>query len=157
MSYSIISGNTGSAFVLDANTGLLQVNAALDHETTNAYQLTIQLEDGGTPSLSSTVSVDITILDVNDNEPAFGTSFNFHVDENSPVDTVIGVITATDADSGTNGEMEYAITSTSGGDNSVFKVGVLIMIRVNGTAYKIWDGICILLICKRFLISEHVQ
>ena len=117
-----MDGNTGSAFIVDTNTGLIQVNGAIDYETKNSYTLTVQLEDQGTMPLASNTTVTINIEDVNDNPPTFFTSFNFQVDENSPVDTVIGQVTATDSDSGGNGDLVYSITSISNGNDNVFKV-----------------------------------
>ena len=71
----------------------------------------IQAEDvpmSGT-ALLSTASVILTISDINDNNPVFFS--NTHavtIFENSDVPATIGVFTASDADSGVNGEITYS-------------------------------------------------
>lgn len=37
----------------------------------SGYLLTVTARDGGTPSLSDTTDVEISVMDVNDNEPIF--------------------------------------------------------------------------------------
>ena len=52
--------------------------------TSLEMQLVIQANDGGSPSMSSSVTVVVTITDVNDNRPVFGaTSYSASVREGS--------------------------------------------------------------------------
>ena len=46
ITYSITAGNTGNAFAINAGTGVISVNAALDYETLAAYTLTVSATDG---------------------------------------------------------------------------------------------------------------
>ncbi|KAK9507838.1 hypothetical protein O3M35_007612 [Rhynocoris fuscipes] len=65
------------------------------------YIFVIEAEDHGKPSLSSTVSVYINVLDVNDNAPLFDPmSYSNEVFENVTVGTSVVRVTATDLDSG---------------------------------------------------------
>ena len=68
LSYAITAGNAGDAFVIDPASGELTVtgSAELDHETTPSYGLTVEVTDDGTPILSDTATVTITVLDVNE-------------------------------------------------------------------------------------------
>jgi hypothetical protein len=72
LTFSIVSGNTNGAFAIDANTGAITVAnaAALDFETTPSFNLVVQVTDSGTPSLSATTSVSVSLIDVNELTPA---------------------------------------------------------------------------------------
>ncbi len=71
VTFEIVSGNTDNAFAVDANTGELKVNKALDREQTASYQLVVRAQDKGQPSMRSTKSFAVTVEDVNDNGPTF--------------------------------------------------------------------------------------
>lgn len=43
----------------------------LDRERQSSYQLLVQVQDGGSPPRSTTGTVHITVLDLNDNSPTF--------------------------------------------------------------------------------------
>ncbi len=60
LTYAITAGNTGGAFAIDASSGALMVAAALDHETTASYTLTVQASDGNGKSATATVTVTVT-------------------------------------------------------------------------------------------------
>lgn len=70
-------------------------------------------KDGGLPANFATATVRITVLDENDNEPTFGSSYyNLEVPENQdPVE--LFTLRATDQDAGANGKIKYWITGTS--------------------------------------------
>lgn len=63
--FAITGGNTGNAFSIDSNTGAIKVAAALDHETTPSYALTISVTDSAGATDTATVSIAVT----NVNEP----------------------------------------------------------------------------------------
>ena len=50
VSYAITSGNTGDAFDINNQTGLVTVKGVIDRENIKEYSLTVQAEDGGHPS-----------------------------------------------------------------------------------------------------------
>lgn len=50
VSYKITSGNTGDAFQIDNQTGVVSVKGSINRETLGEYKLTVQAEDGGHPS-----------------------------------------------------------------------------------------------------------
>ena len=113
LSYSIVSGNDQGAFNFTFTTGLLSVAGALDRETTASYNLTVQVADGGSPSLSSRVNAIITIDDENDNSPVFSQdSYTVTLPYNE-LEEWSTVVTATDRDIGSNAAITYSIT---GGD-----------------------------------------
>jgi len=62
----------------------------LDYEVTREYVLTVEAVDGGTPPLSSTSAVIITVTDANDNVPAFTqTEYQTSVLEDVAVDSTL--------------------------------------------------------------------
>lgn len=68
-SLSIKNGNTDDAFYINGF-GQLKVNnkSLIDYETITSFNLTIEVKDNGTPQKTDTVSLAITITNVN-NEP----------------------------------------------------------------------------------------
>ena len=54
----------------------------------------------------------VTIIDANDHSPQFeDLPYEFSVVEHNEVNQLIGHVTATDQDSGTNAKLQYSITS----------------------------------------------
>lgn len=128
--YNIVSGNVNNAFRLSYHRekdGVLyldlQINGALDCETIPSYTLVIEALDGGVPPLKGNMTVNILIQDVNDNQPVFNQTRYFGVvPENATVGTSILQVHATDADSGDNGAVEYAINRRQSDKDSFFNI-----------------------------------
>ncbi|NXW87711.1 PCD23 protein, partial [Alopecoenas beccarii] len=126
--YSILSGNEKATFLMDSARGILATTTVLDHEDTSSYRevaashrLVLLASDRGTPSLNSTATVLITVLDVDDNPPVFSSpEYHIHVKESIPVGTHITEVSATDCDAGTNAEITYTIIS--GNDRGHFRL-----------------------------------
>ena len=89
----------------------LAFNGVIDYETAHFHTLQYQVFDSGVPQLSSSVrDLTISINDINDNKPIITTTNQqVSVREDTPVSTVVFIITATDADSGQNGELRFQI------------------------------------------------
>jgi hypothetical protein len=51
--YTIVGGNTGTAFRLDGTT--IEVNSALDYETVSQYVLVVEAKDQGLSSVPTTL------------------------------------------------------------------------------------------------------
>ena len=96
-----------------------------------------------TYSKTSTASVSVSIIDVNDNHPVFSSnSYAFNVSENTTFPTVVDYVTATDADSPLHGgTISYSILEAE-------KVPFFID-RLNGICF-----VCVFFpfdfVCKRF-------
>lgn len=83
--YRIDSG-AGDKFRIDFKTGVIyiEVGAKLDRETKDSYTLNVSATDRGAVSMTGHCTVDITILDVNDEPPAFTQeTFSASVNEES--------------------------------------------------------------------------
>lgn len=128
--YNIVTGNVNNAFRLSPHRerdGVLyldlQINGFLDRETTPSYSLVIEALDGGTPPLRGEMTVNITIQDVNDNQPIFNQSRYFAtVPENTTVGTSVLQVFATDHDAGENGQIEYSINRRQSDRDNMFKI-----------------------------------
>ncbi|XP_053689361.1 protocadherin-like wing polarity protein stan isoform X2 [Sabethes cyaneus] len=104
------------SFIVDPVSGVIRTNKGLDRESIAVYHLTAFATDKGTPTLSSSVEVQIRLDDVNDSPPTFSSDkIILYVPENSPVGSVVGEIHAHDPDEGVNAIVHYSII---GGDDS---------------------------------------
>ena len=122
--YSIVQGNRGNVFDIDASTGVITVvdGASLDYDSLPIYQLTIGVRDGrdrfGTEDdrVDSTGVLTITLTDVNDIVP----------DVTPPMDATGRVKTTGNDDATTNPVVStgYSITITDADTNNDFTFGV---------------------------------
>uniref|UniRef100_A0A671UAH3 Protocadherin 1 gamma 22 n=1 Tax=Sparus aurata TaxID=8175 RepID=A0A671UAH3_SPAAU len=95
----------------------------LDRETNPHLSLKLIAVDGGTPQRSGTVNIDITVLDANDNAPVFNQSvYKATVMENSPRDTYVTTVDATDADFGSNSVVTYYFSDLNSGLRDLFMI-----------------------------------
>ena len=109
--YTITSGNTDTAFAINSGNGKITLNNAVDYETLDAYSLTVTVADGGSPALTGTVVVSVDITAVNEHTPVFSGSYSETISENTPLQTIILTIQATDADTGIHGQIRYSVVS----------------------------------------------
>uniref|UniRef100_A0A3P9JQP8 Cadherin domain-containing protein n=1 Tax=Oryzias latipes TaxID=8090 RepID=A0A3P9JQP8_ORYLA len=97
-------------FILAANGNNIELvlDKELDREKQKEMDLLLTAVDGGSPQKSGTVVIHITVLDANDNAPVFSQAvYEASLPENSPLDTVVVTVSATDADEGVNGDVSY--------------------------------------------------
>ncbi|NXH22099.1 PCDAD protein, partial [Bucco capensis] len=86
----------------------LVLTKALDRETVAVHRLLLTASDGGRPSLTGTMELVISVLDVNDNAPQFNQSvYKVQLPENAAEGTVVVRVNATDPDMGIYGEVIY--------------------------------------------------
>uniref|UniRef100_A0A673MCC9 Protocadherin-19 n=2 Tax=Sinocyclocheilus rhinocerous TaxID=307959 RepID=A0A673MCC9_9TELE len=113
----------------------LVVEKTLDRETQSRYTFELTAEDGGDPPKSGTVQLNIKVIDSNDNNPVFDEPvYTVNVLENSPINTLVIDLNATDPDEGTNGEVVYSfINIVSNLTKHMFKIDLKTgVITVNG-------------------------
>ncbi|XP_036404251.1 protocadherin beta-15-like [Megalops cyprinoides] len=95
----------------------------LDREKQNELSLVLTAYDGGTPQMSGTVVIHVTVLDANDNIPVFTQSvYKVSLPENAPLDSAVVKVTATDADEGANGEVTYEFSHISAKVKNTFDI-----------------------------------
>uniref|UniRef100_UPI00398ED9A9 protocadherin Fat 1a isoform X6 n=1 Tax=Pristiophorus japonicus TaxID=55135 RepID=UPI00398ED9A9 len=123
ITYSIISGNEHGKFSIDANTGAIFVLESLDFETSHEYYLTVEVTDGGTPSLNDVATVNINVTDINDNTPKF--SHNVYmavISEDAPLGQLVVSVIADDSDGPLNNQIHYSIIN--GNQGSPFTIDI---------------------------------
>jgi hypothetical protein len=110
ISFSISPGS--DVFTISTD-GSIIIAGELDYEDMAQYMLTIIAKDSGSPQMLASVLVVVSVGDVNDNSPIFTNDMlSVSLLENVPVGTEVATVTATDTDSGTNGEVIYTIDSS---------------------------------------------
>ena len=122
--YSLIAGagdTDNSAFSIVGNQ--LQINNSPDFETKNSYSIRVKTTDQGGLSFEKTLT--ITVNDVNEtpgNQAPTNLALSATtVNENVPVNTVIGTFSTTDPDTG-NTFTYSLIAGTGDTDNSAFSI-----------------------------------
>ncbi|KAJ4935553.1 hypothetical protein JOQ06_017085 [Pogonophryne albipinna] len=105
-------------FEVDRTSGAIRLTKELDYETRQFYNLTVKAKDKGRPvSLLSVTSVEVEVVDVNENlyAPYFSHfALTVSVKENARIGTTLLQVTAEDEDTGRDGEIQYSIRDGSG-------------------------------------------
>ncbi|XP_056625233.1 protocadherin alpha-2-like isoform X3 [Triplophysa dalaica] len=126
---SSVNGTPVTAFLkVNPSTGEIDSMQSFNYEEIKTFQFKVQATDSGVPPLSSNVTVNVFILDVNDNSPAILAPYSEHGSvntENIPYSAEAGYfvakIRAVDADSGYNALLSYHISEPKG--NNLFRIG----------------------------------
>ncbi|EDO41044.1 predicted protein [Nematostella vectensis] len=118
ISYSLQS-NAHPWFRINSSTGDLIVNKTLDREAMGSgdgsFRFEVYASDGSSPQGS--LRAFLTIIDINDNAPAFqNTPLTKSCSEDTPVGFPVVTVTATDADATTNAIITFVIVSGNEGE-----------------------------------------
>ncbi|XP_065601880.1 protocadherin-16 [Cyrtonyx montezumae] len=114
LEYRVADGDPEQDFILDPVSGVLSTARALDREQVAFYSLTVVVQDHGSPPRSATMSVNVRVLDLNDNAPGFAqASYVVEVPEDLPVGSLVLQLEAEDPDEGTNGQVTYYLGNES--------------------------------------------
>ena len=113
MNYSITAGNTGTAFAINSTTGLITVanSSVINYLVNPVFNLTVRVQDNGTPVLSSFGTITINVTPTN-TAPIIGNQ-SFTINENSPAGTSVGQVVASDPDPGQS--LVFAVISGNTG------------------------------------------
>ncbi|XP_030644108.1 LOW QUALITY PROTEIN: protocadherin-23 [Chanos chanos] len=115
--YRLLSGNESGLFTIEERTGLLYLSGSLDYESQNVHTLVVEASDNGHPSLSSTQTLSVVVMDVNDQPPVFQFSvYNASVGENKEPGEPVIKLTAGDLDSEENAALTYSLLPGPGYD-----------------------------------------
>ncbi|KAM4732197.1 protocadherin alpha-3-like [Anableps anableps] len=113
---------------INSQTGDIISLQSFNHEELQTFQFKVQATDSGVPPLSSNVTVNIFIMDENDNSPTILAPYSEHGSVNSetiPYSAEAGYfvakIRAVDADSGYNALLSYHLSEPKG--NNLFRIG----------------------------------
>ncbi|XP_062910915.1 protocadherin-10-like [Mobula hypostoma] len=129
-------------FSINSMNGTIYALRSFDYEKVKSFQFHVQARDAGVPPLSSSATVNVIILDQNDNAPVIvspsaqsGTAAVVILPQSAGQGYLVTKIIATDADSGQNARLSYQIFQAT--DPTLFSVG-----RISGeirTARSILD------------------
>ncbi|XP_044883710.1 protocadherin gamma-A10-like isoform X6 [Mauremys mutica] len=135
ITYSIIEGDRSevplSSYIsINSETGALYALRSFDYEQFREIRFQVQAQDGGSPPLSSNVSVTLFILDQNDNSPhilhpSFPTDGSTGVElapRSSEPGYLVTKVVAVDADSGQNAWLSYQLLKAT--EPGLFSVGL---------------------------------
>ena len=113
--YSIVHGGHAGLFTIGAKTGVMSLNSPLDREKKAEYKIRVRAQDGGMSSMFSEVEVIVKVQDENDNYPiVIPDKLQAIVVENSPENTFVIQVNATDKDEGNNAKLTYTLVNSYG-------------------------------------------
>ncbi|XP_077165933.1 protocadherin gamma-A6-like [Paroedura picta] len=135
ITYSIMEGvmkipTLSSYLSINSESGVVYALNSFDYEECREIQFLIRAQDGGSPPLSSNVSVTLSILDQNDNAPEIlypstptdgSTGIELAPHSSEPGYLVTKVV-AVDADSGQNGWLSYQLLKAT--EPGLFSIGL---------------------------------
>ena len=109
LTYSFVDSATSQNFIIDNATGVVTTAVAFDRETIDVYEFVVKAVDGGSPRRTGQTTVQVSVLDLNDNAPVFNKSiYQASVLENA-VGTFVTRVSATDNDNGINASIIYSL------------------------------------------------
>uniref|UniRef100_A0A8C6T6C1 Cadherin domain-containing protein n=1 Tax=Neogobius melanostomus TaxID=47308 RepID=A0A8C6T6C1_9GOBI len=132
--YSLLPGEVNGAPVssyvsVNGDTGVIHAVRAFDYEHFRSFKVHVMARDNGSPPLSSNVTVNVFISDVNDNSPQIlyptpeGNSFMTElVPKAAHAGSLVSKVIAVDADSGQNAWLSYHIVKST--DPGLFTIGL---------------------------------
>uniref|UniRef100_A0A3Q3AJ28 Cadherin domain-containing protein n=1 Tax=Kryptolebias marmoratus TaxID=37003 RepID=A0A3Q3AJ28_KRYMA len=113
---------------INSETGDIISLQAFNYEKLKTFQFKVQATDSGVPPLSSNVTVNVLILDENDNRPTIlspyselGSVYSETIPYSAEAGYFVAKIRAVDADSGYNALLSYHLTEPKG--NNLFRIG----------------------------------
>ncbi|XP_061542630.1 LOW QUALITY PROTEIN: protocadherin alpha-3-like [Phycodurus eques] len=135
LTYSLLQSATDSIPIttminIDSESGEIVTVQSFDYEALKTFEFKVQAADRGVPPLSGEASVNVFILDENDNSPGVLPPYSEHGSANGesvPFSAEAGYfvakIRAVDADSGYNALLSYRLSEPKGGDDGLFRIG----------------------------------
>ncbi|XP_043928775.1 protocadherin Fat 4-like [Protopterus annectens] len=120
ITYSITGGNGSSIIGIEKNTGWVFLNV-LPSSVAELYSIVFIAEDNGIPSLSDDIAINFVITEDNRFTPHFSEmKIHISVSEDCVEGSVIGRVSAIDADESLNGLLVYAVVT--GNDDNNFAI-----------------------------------
>uniref|UniRef100_A0A3Q3VZR0 Cadherin domain-containing protein n=1 Tax=Mola mola TaxID=94237 RepID=A0A3Q3VZR0_MOLML len=125
-----ISGSPISSFVsINSESGVIYAVHSFDYEHIKQLVFSVKAQDGGSPPLSSNVTVKVLIQDQNDNPPQVlypvqtgGSVVAEMVPPSADVGYLVTKVVAVDVDSGQNAWLSYKLHKAT--DRALFEVGL---------------------------------
>lgn len=115
--YSIEGGNVGNSFSITSSSsfGSIATEVSIDRETTPLFNMTIGATDLGSPALTGTASLLVSVIDENDNPPTFSRDIYETAIREDAQPMLLLSITAFDADQPqtNNSEIVFSLNQTT--------------------------------------------
>ena len=111
LNFTILSGNSGGNFDLNATSGFLYISISLDYESITNYELNIRVIDGNVlqPRFDN-ATLFIFVLNTNDNAPVFSQlNYTASVPESVQPGTLILQVSAFDNDQDANASITFSL------------------------------------------------
>uniref|UniRef100_A0A8D0HG62 Cadherin domain-containing protein n=1 Tax=Sphenodon punctatus TaxID=8508 RepID=A0A8D0HG62_SPHPU len=137
VTYSLLPGGEGSespvssSISIHSESGAVYALRSFDYEQLRELRFQVQAQDGGSPPLSTNVSVTLWILDQNDNSPEILYPASSRSDGSTGVELaprssepgyLVTKVVAVDADSGQNAWLSYQLLKAT--EPGLFRVGL---------------------------------
>ncbi|XP_077957364.1 protocadherin gamma-A11 isoform X37 [Gasterosteus aculeatus] len=127
---SSVNGVPVSSYVsVSADSGVIHAVRSFDYEQIKDFHFRVKAQDGGSPPLSSNVTVKVMINDQNDNPPQVlypvqtgGSLVAEMVPRSADVGYLVTKVVAVDVDSGQNAWLSYKLQKAT--DRALFEVGL---------------------------------
>ena len=111
--YSFVQTYAKFPFSINNVTGSITVNDSLSRETTSFFSFSVLAMDN-TEHTSALTTINVVILDVNDNPPVIAPKlFSITLFEDATIDTAYAKYVCSDADEGLNGQVSFSILGGS--------------------------------------------
>ncbi|XP_015266644.1 PREDICTED: protocadherin gamma-B5-like [Gekko japonicus] len=134
ITYSILKSNIedvplSSYLSINSETGTIYAQRSFDYEQFREFQIQVQAQDGGSPSLNSSTTMRVCILDMNDNTPQIlypsqgteSSSLFEMVPRSAESGYLVTKVVAVDADSGHNAWLSFHLLQAT--EPSLFTIG----------------------------------
>lgn len=96
-------------FTINNHTGIVTVARKLDYDRRNTYEIEVLASDLGTPSLTGTTTLTVSILNINDKAPYFSPATQkAEITEDAVVGTLVHTLIALDPDVPTHEALVFA-------------------------------------------------
>ncbi|XP_017344235.1 protocadherin gamma-A11 isoform X28 [Ictalurus punctatus] len=133
VSYFLVDGELNgvplSSYIsVNADSGVIYAAKSFDYEQLKCFKIQIKAQDGGSPAMSSSATLNIIIQDQNDNAPQVlypvqtgGSVVAEIVPRSADVGYLVTKVVAVDVDSGQNAWLSYKLQKAT--DRALFEVG----------------------------------
>ncbi|XP_062835549.1 protocadherin gamma-B5 isoform X22 [Anolis carolinensis] len=134
ITYSLLRSNIQelpllSSLSINSESGIIYAQRSFDYEQCQDFQVEVRAQDGGIPSLSSTATVKVFILDQNDKSPQIlypsqgleGSALFEMVPRSAEEGYLVTKVVAVDADSGHNAWLSYHLVQAT--EPGLFTIG----------------------------------
>ncbi|XP_051869357.1 protocadherin gamma-A11-like isoform X10 [Pristis pectinata] len=116
LKFTILNSSAAPYVSINSQTGVIFAQRSFDYEQLKNFQIQVRVQDSGDPPLTSNVTIDVVILDQNDNAPVivhplpeYGSTAMETISRFAEPGYLVVKVSATDADAGQNARLSYQI------------------------------------------------